>query len=84
MKNTYLLLFSAIFVWACTSGPENPADSVYINGIIYTVDEANPKAQAVAAACLGPLTTKCPASILRTHGSVRLFLDEFSALQLTA
>ena len=42
------------------------------------------KAQAVAAACLGPLTTKCPASILRTHGSVRLFLDEFSALQLTA
>jgi glucosamine-6-phosphate deaminase len=42
------------------------------------------KAQAVAAACLGPLSTKCPASILRTHGSARLFLDEFSALQLTA
>jgi glucosamine-6-phosphate deaminase len=42
------------------------------------------KAQAVAAACLGPLTTKCPASILRTRGNVRLFLDEFSALQLTA
>ena len=42
------------------------------------------KAQAVAAACLGPLTPKCPASILRTHPSVRLFLDEFSALQLTA
>ncbi len=42
------------------------------------------KAQAVASACLGPLSTKCPASILRTHPSVRLFLDEFSALQLTA
>ncbi|MEI6247688.1 MAG: glucosamine-6-phosphate deaminase [Verrucomicrobiota bacterium] len=42
------------------------------------------KAQAVAAACLGPLSTKCPASILRTHESARLFLDEFSALQLTA
>lgn len=42
------------------------------------------KAQAVAAACLGPITTKCPASILRTHPSVRLFLDEFSALQLSA
>lgn len=42
------------------------------------------KAQAVAAACLGPLTPKCPAAILRTHPSVRLFLDEFSALQLTA
>lgn len=42
------------------------------------------KAQAVAATCLGPLTPKCPASILRTHPSVRLFLDEFSALQLSA
>ncbi|MDP3470280.1 MAG: amidohydrolase, partial [Algoriphagus sp.] len=32
----------------CKSGPENPADKVFVNGIIYTVDEANPKAQAVA------------------------------------
>ena len=48
MKNTLLLVFAAIFTWACTSGPENPADQVFINGIIYTVDEANPKAQAVA------------------------------------
>lgn len=40
------------------------------------------KAQAVAAACQGPITTKCPASILRTHPQVRLFLDAFSALQL--
>jgi len=40
------------------------------------------KAQAVAAACNGPISNRCPASILRTHPSVRLFLDEFSALQL--
>ena len=48
MKNIYFLLILALFAWACKSGPENPADSVYINGLIYTVDEANPKAQAVA------------------------------------
>lgn len=48
MKNIYSFLFLALFAWACNSGPENPADSVYINGLIYTVDEANPKAQAVA------------------------------------
>lgn len=48
MKNLYTLLFLALFAWACKSGPENPADQVFINGIIYTVDEANPKAEAVA------------------------------------
>lgn len=48
MKNIYHLLFLALFAWACKSGPENPADKVFVNGIIYTVDEANPKAQAVA------------------------------------
>jgi predicted amidohydrolase YtcJ len=48
MKNIYSFLFLALFAWACTSGPENPADQVFVNGIIYTVDEANPKAQAVA------------------------------------
>lgn len=41
------------------------------------------KAQAVAATCLGPLTPQCPASILQTHPRARLFLDTFSALQLT-
>jgi predicted amidohydrolase YtcJ len=48
MKNLYTLLFLALFTWACKSGPENPADKVFVNGIIYTVDEAKPKAQAVA------------------------------------
>ena len=37
------------------------------------------KAEAVAAAVLGPVSTDCPASILRTHGSARLFLDRDSA-----
>ncbi|WP_111670822.1 amidohydrolase [Algoriphagus litoralis] len=48
MKNISLIIFAALFAWACKSGPENPADQVFINGIVYTVDEANPKAQAVA------------------------------------
>lgn len=48
MKNIYLLIITAIFAWACKSGPENPADQVFVNGIIYTVDEANPKVEAVA------------------------------------
>lgn len=48
MKNFYLLIITAIFAWACKSGPENPADKVFVNGIIYTVDETNPKVEAVA------------------------------------
>ncbi|MHA7131484.1 amidohydrolase [Algoriphagus namhaensis] len=48
MKNIYLLLFLALFTWACKSGPENPADKVFTNGTIYTVDESNPKVEAVA------------------------------------
>ncbi|WP_144605458.1 amidohydrolase [Algoriphagus algorifonticola] len=48
MKKIFLFLFAALFAWACASGPENPADSVLINGIVYTVDESNPKAEAVA------------------------------------
>jgi predicted amidohydrolase YtcJ len=48
MKKIFLFLFAALFAWACASGPENPADSVFINGIVYTVDETNPKAEAVA------------------------------------
>ncbi|SDC58896.1 hypothetical protein SAMN04488104_100261 [Algoriphagus faecimaris] len=48
MRYTYLLAFLAFFGFACSSGPENPADQVFINGIIYTVDESNPKVEAVA------------------------------------
>lgn len=40
------------------------------------------KAQAVEAALQGPLTNLCPASILRTHARVAIFLDEDSAARL--
>ncbi|MDF2156894.1 amidohydrolase [Algoriphagus sp. CAU 1675] len=48
MKHIYLLGILGIFLFSCSSQPENPADSVFINGIIYTVDESNPKVEAVA------------------------------------
>ncbi|TFV96177.1 amidohydrolase [Algoriphagus kandeliae] len=48
MRKLYILALVAFFGFSCTSGPENPADSVFINGIIYTVDESNPKVEAVA------------------------------------
>ena len=41
------------------------------------------KAQAVKAALRGPVTTACPASILRQQGQCTLFLDADSASQLT-
>lgn len=37
------------------------------------------KAKAVRDALLGPVSTECPASILRTHPNVTLFLDQDSA-----
>ncbi len=37
------------------------------------------KAQAVHDALKGPISTKCPASILRTHADVTLYLDRDSA-----
>jgi glucosamine-6-phosphate deaminase len=40
------------------------------------------KRAAVTAAVDGPVTTACPASILRRHGDARLFLDEASAAGL--
>jgi glucosamine-6-phosphate deaminase len=40
------------------------------------------KAQAVFEALRGPVSTACPASILRTHASVTLFLDKDSSALL--
>ncbi len=37
------------------------------------------KAEAVYAALRGPLSTACPASIMRTHKDIELFLDQDSA-----
>lgn len=48
MKHIYLLGILGFFLFSCSSGPENPADKVFTNGIIYTVDEQNPKVEAVA------------------------------------
>ena len=40
------------------------------------------KADAVAAAVDGPLTNKCPSSILRTHPDCTLYLDRPAAAKL--
>jgi glucosamine-6-phosphate deaminase len=41
------------------------------------------KAQAVKAALEGPVSEMCPASILRTQGKVKMYLDRDSAALLT-
>lgn len=46
--------------------------------VLAVVPEAR-KAEAVKAALQGPVTPDCPASILRTHSHVTLFLDRESA-----
>ncbi len=48
MKQLLLLAILGISLFSCKSGPDNPADQVFINGTVYTVDEANPKVEAVA------------------------------------
>ena len=50
--------------------------------VLAVVPEAR-KAPAVRAALLGPVSTACPASVLRTRDNVRLHLDEASAGLLT-
>ncbi|NMB13034.1 MAG: glucosamine-6-phosphate deaminase, partial [Firmicutes bacterium] len=42
------------------------------------------KADAVQKALEGPISTACPASILRTHPKATLFLDKDSASKLAA
>ncbi len=37
------------------------------------------KAAAIAGTCLGPISSKCPSSILRTRGNVALFADRAAA-----
>lgn len=48
MKNTYLFGLLCLILFACNVGPKNPADQVYVNGVVYTGDESNPKTEAVA------------------------------------
>ena len=40
------------------------------------------KAKAVRAALQDPISTACPATILRRHGAVTLYLDSDSATQI--
>ena len=47
MKNILFAGLILLLLWSCQSGPA-PADQVFINGIVYTVDESNPKVEAVA------------------------------------
>lgn len=49
MKSKLTLLFIALAtVFACTNAPKETADTIYINGKIYTVNEAQPWVEAVA------------------------------------
>jgi glucosamine-6-phosphate deaminase len=51
---------------------------------IYCIVPGPTKAEAVRRAIQGPISTSCPASILRTHSDAILFLDEDSARLLGA
>jgi len=48
MKYIYLLGLLGLFLVSCNSKKAEPADLVFTNGIVYTVDEANPTSEAVA------------------------------------
>jgi len=48
MKKLYILLFTSFVILSCSSSKSDPADLVFINGSIYTVDESNPQVEAVA------------------------------------
>ncbi|MDR8390064.1 glucosamine-6-phosphate deaminase [Aliifodinibius sp. S!AR15-10] len=53
--------------------------AIMASGVISCVVPDRRKAQAVHNALYGPISTDCPASILRTHDNAVLFLDEASA-----
>ncbi len=48
MKNWIYLPLIALFLAACSGNKVEEADLIFINGAIYTVDENNPKVEAVA------------------------------------
>lgn len=50
---------------------------------VFVMVPGSRKKQAVRDAIEGPISTACPASILRTHASARLFLDVESAALLS-
>ncbi len=48
MKKTIFFLISYLVLSSCNNQSKEPADTIYINGKIYTVDKAKPWAEAVA------------------------------------
>jgi predicted amidohydrolase YtcJ len=73
MKHIYLLSLLGFFLFSCGSGHEKTADQVYINGIVYTVDEYNPKSEAVAVKdglILAVGTTEDIQSLIGRHTAV--------------
>lgn len=46
---------------------------------LYAIVPSKAKANAIKATCDGPIRTACPASILRTHKDVTLYVDRDSA-----
>jgi predicted amidohydrolase YtcJ len=48
MKYIYFLGLMGLLLVSCNSKKAEPADLVFTNGIVYTVDEANPTSEAVA------------------------------------
>jgi glucosamine-6-phosphate deaminase len=54
------------------------AEATHLSGVV----PAKTKAAAVAAALEGPISTACPATLMRRHRSARLFLEPASAALL--
>ncbi|MBN3580869.1 amidohydrolase [Algoriphagus aestuarii] len=48
MKQLYFYLLGCLLLISCSSDKSEPADLVFLNGSIYTVDESNPQVEAVA------------------------------------
>lgn len=48
MKNLSIFILAVFFFISCNSKKSEPADIVFTNGIVYTVDPSNPKVEAVA------------------------------------
>ena len=50
---------------------------------LFAIVPAKTKANAIKGTCDGPITTECPASILRTHRDCTLYIDTDSASLVT-
>jgi len=50
---------------------------------LFAIVPAKTKANAIKGTCDGPITTECPASILRTHRDCTLYVDTDSASLIT-